>query len=133
MFLTAFLQETVTLAKHERRQFWRRFLSDEKSVPLVVINFLIKISPPLEGKISSTFRKKWRTKAMVLSKSIIGSHYKEVGVVWLFCFQFSEKCVKIRTGLLFKILLFPCVRKKPAFPTIYTDSMHGWLKKTSFY
>ena len=31
---------------------------------------------------------------MVLSKSIIDSHYKELDCTWLFCFHFSEKCVK---------------------------------------
>ena len=86
--------------------------------------FFIKISFPLEGIIGSTFRKKWKIKTMVLSKSIIRSPYKVFGFTWLFHFHFAEKCVTwIR--FLFEILLFPCVREKPAFPFIYTDSMYG--------
>ena len=61
-----------------------RFLLDEKPVPLVVIRIFIKISLPLEGIVGSTFKKKWKIKNMVLSKSIIGSHYKELGITWLF-------------------------------------------------
>ena len=38
----------------------------------------------------------------------------------------------IRTRFLFEILLFLFVRE-PAFPFIYTDSMYGYLKETSFY
>ena len=75
------------------------------------------ISLPLEGIIGSTFRKKWKIKAMVLSKSIIGSHYKELGFTWLFCFHFAEN--------VFKTLLFPCIREKSACPTIYTHRMYG--------
>ena len=69
---------------------------------------------------------------MVLSKLIIGSHYKVLGFTSLFFFHFAEKCV-IWTRFLFEILLFLCVREKPAFPFIYRDSMYGQLKETSFY
>ena len=62
--------------------FWR-FLLDEKSFPLAVIR-IIKISLPLEGIVGSTFKKKWKIKNMVLSKSIMGSHYKELGITCLF-------------------------------------------------
>ena len=55
-----------------------RFPLDEKSVPLVVTKTFIIISLPLEGKISSTFRKKLKIRAMVPSKSITGSHCKDL-------------------------------------------------------
>ena len=55
------------------------FLLHEESVPLVVTRIFIIINLPLEEIIDSTFRKKGKIKIMVLSKSIIGSHYKELG------------------------------------------------------
>ena len=42
-------------------------------------NFFIVISLPLEGIIGSTSRKKRKIKAVVFSKSIIGSHYNKLG------------------------------------------------------
>ena len=53
----------------------RTFLLDKKSVPLL-IKFFIKIRLPL----GFTFRNKWETKIIVLSKSIALSHYKELGI-----------------------------------------------------
>ena len=54
------------------------FLLHEESVPLVVTRIFI-INLVLEEIIGSTFRKKGKIKLMVLFKSIIGSHYKELG------------------------------------------------------
>ena len=82
------------------------------------------ISLPLKGIVGSTFRKKWTIKVMILSKSIIGSHCKELGFTWLFYFDFAEKCVTFGQGCYSK-LLFPCVRENPGFTIIYTDSMYG--------
>ena len=45
-----------------RRFLEKIFLLDEKSVLLVVIRFFIKINLPLERIVSSTFRKKLKTK-----------------------------------------------------------------------
>ena len=59
------------------RDFRRRFVLDEKSVPLVVIKFFITISLPLERIAGSIFRKKWKIKTMFFSKSIIGFHYED--------------------------------------------------------
>ena len=55
------------------------FLLHEESVPLVVTRIFIIINLVLEEIIGSTFRKKGKIKLMVLFKSIIGSHYKELG------------------------------------------------------
>ena len=41
---------------------------------------------------------------MVLSKSIIGSHYKELSFSWLFYFNFAEKCVALGQGFYSKLL-----------------------------
>ena len=65
-------------------------------------NFNI-ISLALEGIVGSTFGKKWKIKAVVFSKLIIGSHYKELGFTWLFHFHFAEKWV---TGYGFYLKLF---------------------------
>ena len=54
---------------------------------------------------------------MILSKSVIGSHYRELGFTWLFYFHFAEN--------IFETLLFPRIREKPAFSTIYTHGMYG--------
>ena len=83
---------------HKRRQFIKEFLLDEKSIALVVKKRFIIISFPLAGIIGSTLRKKWKIKAMVLSKSIISSHYKELGFTWLFYSLFAEKCVTLGQG-----------------------------------
>ena len=32
---------------------------------------------------------------MVLSKSIIGSYYEELGYTWLFKFHFAKKCITL--------------------------------------
>ena len=104
---TFFKQDAVTLAKHKRREFLKdEFLLDEKSVPLIVRKFFIIISLALKGIIGSTFRKKWKIKTMVLSKSIIGSHYKELGFTWLFYFHFAEKCVTLGQGFYSKLFCF---------------------------
>ena len=47
-----------------RRFLEKIFLLDEKSVLLVVIRFFIKINLPLEIIVSSTFRKKLKTKTV---------------------------------------------------------------------
>ena len=47
-----------------RRFLEKIFLLDEKSVLLVVIRFFIKINLPLERIVSSTFRKKLKTKTV---------------------------------------------------------------------
>ena len=61
---------------------------------------------------------------MVLSKSIIGSHYKELGFTWLIYFDFAKNV--LRQGFyLFETRLFLCVRETPAFPRIYTDTIYG--------
>ena len=51
---------------------------------------------------------------MVFSKSIIGSHYKELGFTY-FNFTLLEKCVTIGQVFHSKFLL-SCIREKPAFP-----------------
>ena len=63
---------------------------------------------------------------------MIGSHYKVLGFTWLFYFHFAEKCVTLGQGFYSKFL-FSCIREKPAFPFVYTDSMYGQLKATGFY
>ena len=79
---------------HKRRQFLKEIsITSNKSVFLVVTIFFIKSSLPLEGIIGSTFRKKWKKKTMVLSKSIMAAHHKKLGFTWLFYFHFAEKCV----------------------------------------
>ena len=121
---TFFKQDAVTLAKHKRREFLKdEFLLDEKSVPLIVRKFFIIISLALKGIIGSTFRKKWKIKTMVLSKSIIGSHYIKFHLIILF--SLCWKMCNIRTRFLFETLLFPCSTEKPAFTTIYMNSMYG--------
>ena len=71
-------------------------------------------------------------KAMVLSKSIIGSHYKELGFTWLFYFHFAQKCVTLGQGLYSKLFCFHVLGRSQLFRTIYTDSMYGQLKETTF-
>ena len=77
------------IGKNGRKWFSRFlkkiFLLDENSVPLLVIRFLfIKINLPQERIVLSTFKKKWEIKTVVFSKSIIGSDYEELGIIWLF-------------------------------------------------
>ena len=135
---TFFKQDAVTLAKHKRREFLKdEFVLDEKSVPLIVRKFFIIISLALKGIIGSTFRKKWKIKTMVLSKSIIGSHYKELSFTWLFYFHFAEKCVTLGQGFYLKLFCFHALRRSQLFlPYIWivcTDSyivgIKVWKKK----
>ena len=51
---------------------------------------------------------------MILSKSVIGSHYRELGFTWLFYFHFAEN--------IFETLLFPRIREKLALRMVCTDS-----------
>ena len=52
------LLSVAVISEKLLRDFYRRFLLDEKSVPLVVIKFFITISLPLERIVSFIFRKK---------------------------------------------------------------------------
>ena len=106
-----FFHKTVKLAIHKRRQFLkeisiRRKISSPSS------------SLPLEGIIGSTFRKKWKIKTMVFSKSIIGSHHKVLGFTWLFYFHFAEKCVEtLGQGFCFKFFCFHVLVRSQLFLT----------------
>ena len=83
-------------------------------------------SLPLEGIIGSTFRKKWKIKTTVLSKSIIGSHYKVLGFAWLFYFHFAEKyVVTLGQDFYSKFFCFHVFGRRPSFPTTYADNMYG--------
>ena len=96
-----FLQNTATIGTHIQRAFLKGILRDKKSVPLVATIFFNKIVLPL----GSTFRKKWKTKIMDFSKSIILSRYEELGItsfLVLFCWKMCH--------------MFPCFKEKPAFP-----------------
>ena len=64
-------------------------------------------------------------KAMVLSKLIIGSHYKELGFTWLFYFYFAEKCVALGQGFYSKLFCFYMLGGRQLFPTIFMGSMYG--------
>ena len=72
------LQNTATVAS----SMTRSFLKDISSGRKICFNkdFFIKITLPL----GSTFRKKWKTKIIVLSKLIIHSYYEELEITWLF-------------------------------------------------
>ena len=126
LFLTTFSkQDAVTLVMHKRREFLKdEFLLDGKSVPLLVRKFFITISLPLEEIIGSTFRKKWKIKTMVLSKSIIGSHYKELGFTWLFYFYFAEKRVTLVQRLCSKLCCFQVLGRSQLFLP-YIRIMYG--------
>ena len=55
------LLSVAAISEKSPRDFYRRFVLDEKSVPLVVIKFFITISLPLERIAGSIFRKKNET------------------------------------------------------------------------
>ena len=52
------LLSVALISEKSLRDFERRFVLDEKSVPLVVIKFFITISIPLERIVGFIFRKK---------------------------------------------------------------------------
>ena len=52
------LLSVTVISEKSLRDFQRRFALDEKSVPLVVIQFFITISLPLERIVGFIFRKK---------------------------------------------------------------------------
>ena len=68
----------------------------------------IKISLPLERIVGSTFKKKWQMKTMVLSESIIGSHYKELRIIYFNFTLLKNKLhldkVSIRNTFVFHVL-----------------------------
>ena len=81
------LQDTATVTTHKTMWFLKDFSTRRK----ICCNkdFLLKISLPL----GSSFRKKWKTKTIVISKLIIFYHYEKLDFTWLFWFYFAEKCV----------------------------------------
>ena len=93
---------TVTLATHKRRQLLME-ISIRRKICSHTNKKIFHYSLPLEGVIGSTFRKKRKIKGMVLSKSIIGSHYKKLGFTWLFYCHFVEKCVILGQGFYSKL------------------------------
>ena len=95
--------------------FLRKFLLEEKFVPLVVTKLFIIISLRLEGIIGSNFMKKWKIKAMILSKSIIDYHYKELGFTWLLYFHFPEKYLTLRQGFYSKQFCLRVLGKSQLF------------------
>ena len=109
------LKDTVTLATYKRRQFLKEIAIRWKICFPSSNNFLIKVSLPLEGIIGSTFRKKWKIKTMVFSKSIISSHYKVLGFTWLFYFRFTEKCVTLEQDVYSKLFCFHVLGKSQLF------------------
>ena len=109
------LHLTVTLATYKRRQFLKEIAIRWKICFPSSNNFLIKVSLPLEGIIGSTFRKKWKIKTMVFSKSIISSHYKVLGFTWLFYFRFTEKCVTLEQDVYSKLFCFHVLGKSQLF------------------
>ena len=52
------LLSVAVISEKSLSNFYRRFVLDAKSVPLVVIKFFITISLPLERIVGSIFRKK---------------------------------------------------------------------------
>ena len=56
---------------------------------------------------------------MVLSKSIIGSHDKELGFTWLFYFNFSEIFVMLGQGFCSKFFCFDMLLRSHLFYYIY--------------
>ena len=67
-----------------RRFLEKIFLLDEKSVLLVVISFFIKINLPLERIVMLVLlleRNERQKQCFFFSKSIIGSHYEELGII----------------------------------------------------
>ena len=95
----------------------------------IFYHFFITMSVPLGRIAGSIFRNKWKIKTVVFSKSIIGSHYEELGIIWLFWFHLAEKCVTLGQGFYSKFFCFPCVREKPVFPTTHvpTDKRNQFL------
>ena len=52
---------------------------------------------------------------MVLSKSAIGAHYKELVLTLLFYFHFAEKCVTLRQGCYSKFFCFHVLGRNQLF------------------
>ena len=60
---------------------------------------------------------------MVLFKSTIGSHCKELGFTWIFCFHFVEKCVTLGQGCYSELFCFHMLGRSQLFIRIVcTDS-----------
>ena len=73
----------------------------------------------LKGIIGFTFMKKWKIKAIVLSKSIIGSQYKDLGFTWLFYVYFAEQCVTLVLRFCRKLLWFQVLGRSQLSYHIY--------------
>ena len=56
-----------------------------------------------------------KIKTMVLSKSIIGSHYKVLDFTWLLYYHFAEKRVTLRQGFYSKFFCFHVLGKSQLF------------------